>query len=709
MHFSAALMNQGSFFAELKRRNVYKVAVAYAVIGWLLIQIATQTFPFLEIPNWAIRLVIMLIAIGFPIALILAWAFELTPQGLKRTAAADDTPTGRCINHAWIYVVLVAAALAIGLFFLGRRTATTKQNPSTAISQKSVAVLPFENLSDDKANAYFSDGIQEEILTRLAKIADLKVISRMSTQQYQSKPGNLSEIAKQLGVANILEGSVQKAGDQVRVNVQLINAQADSHVWADTYDRKLTDIFGVESEIAKSIAQSLQAKLTGREEQALATKPTNNPEAYEAYLRGISFEARSATEIKPLEQAIGFYEQALQLDSNFAVAWARLSRANAFFYFRGGEMLGARRDAAKRALEKAQKLQPDSPETLLALGFYQYWVLRDYEVAKTTFIRVAEILPGSSEIPYALGGIARQQGHWNESVAYREEALALDPRNVFLLDDTAWTYIMLRQFPAALTLYDRALDIVPNDPVLMGSKACIYQAEGDVEQAAKLLLEINAQTTSSSAFDSKIRQLMLERNLDEPVRLLQARLAQFHFGSESEKAFTQNSLAFAQRLAGDPAAARISAEQAYNTLKPLYINEPENAALVALLSETYAILGNKDAALKEAERAITLLPSSEDAVAGPDFEENLALIEMIVGENSRAISTFARLLRTPYGGLLYAAPVTPALLRLDPTWDPLRADHTFQKLCEKNPTEYSQFFRRTEATQRLQGFRRHMV
>jgi tetratricopeptide (TPR) repeat protein len=387
-----------------------------------------------------------------------------------------------------------------------------------------------------------------------------------------------------------------------------------------------------------------------------------------------------------LEQAIGFYEQALQLDSNFAVAWARLSRANAFFYFRGGDIggdtPGARRDAAKRALEKAQKLQPDSPETLLALGFYQYWVLRDYEVAKTTFIRVAKILPGSSEIPYALGGIARRQGYWDESVAYREEALALDPRNVFLLDDTAWTYIMLRQFPAALTLYDRALDIVPNDPVLMGSKASIYQAEGDLEQAAKLLLEINAQTTSSSAFDSKIRQLMLERNLDEPVRLLQARLAQFHFGSESEKAFTQNSLAFAQRLAGDPAAARISAEQAYNTLKPLYINGP---ALVALLSETYAILGNKDAALKEAERAITLSPSSEDAVVGPDYEENLALIEMIVGEKSRAISTFARLLKTPYGGWLYAAPITPALLRLDPTWDPLRADHTFQKLCEEKP------------------------
>jgi TolB-like protein len=252
-------VNLRNFFGELKRRNVYKVAIAYAVIAWLLIQAGSILFPTFEAPGWVMKVFVVIIAAGFPIALVLAWAFELTPEGIKRTEAADDTPTGRGINHAWIYVVLVAAALSIGLFFLGRHTATTKQNPSTAISQKSVAVLPFENLSDDKANAYFSDGIQEEILTRLAKIADLKVISRMSTQQYQSKPGNLSEIAKQLGVANILEGSVQKAGDQVRVNVQLINAQADSHVWADTYDRKLTDIFGVESEIAKSIAQSLQA------------------------------------------------------------------------------------------------------------------------------------------------------------------------------------------------------------------------------------------------------------------------------------------------------------------------------------------------------------------------------------------------------------------------------------------------------------------
>ena len=317
---------------------------------------------------------------------------------------------------------------------------------------KSIAVLPFENRSEDKANAYFADGIQDEILTRLSKIADLKVISRTSTQQYQSKPANLREIAKQLGVANILEGSVQKAADQVRVNVQLINAQSDSHLWADTYDRKLTDIFGVESEIAKAIAESLQAKLTGREQQALAVKPTNNPEAYDAYLRGLAFEARSRhfSDHPLMRKAAGFYERAVQLDPNFALAWARLSRADALFFFAASVRSAARGDAAKRALENAQKLEPNSPETLLALGYYQYWVLRDYQSAKATFGRVREMLPSSSEVPWALGLVARREGHWDECVAYFEQAFALDPRNVELLMQAAGTFAMLRQFPAAL-------------------------------------------------------------------------------------------------------------------------------------------------------------------------------------------------------------------------------------------------------------------
>jgi len=459
---------------------------------------------------------------------------------------------------ATVAALLALVALVAGIVMFSRH----RVRSTLAAPEKSIAVLPFENRSEDKANAYFAAGIQDEILTLLSKIADLKVISRTSTQRYQSKPGNLSEIAKQLGVANILEGSVQKAADRVRVNVQLINAQTDSHLWAETYDRKLTDIFGVESEIAKGIAESLRAKLTGREEQALAVKPTNNPEAYDAYLRGLAFEGRSLYSAETLREFKGFYERAVQLDPNFALAWARLSRADAFLYFSSIDQTSARRDAAKSALENAQRLRPNSSETLLALGYYQYWVLRDYGAAKTTFDRVSKMLPGNSEVPRALALIARREGHWDESIAYFEQALALDPRNVRLLTYAAETYSMVRQFPAARKLYDRALDIAPNDLDLMAQKAAIYQAEGNLQEAAKLLAKVNAQTPSRAAFASKITQLTLERNLGEAVRWLQALPAQFHFDDEYDKGSYEAWLAFMLRLAGDTAGAKVTAEHA---------------------------------------------------------------------------------------------------------------------------------------------------
>jgi TolB-like protein/cytochrome c-type biogenesis protein CcmH/NrfG len=670
-----------NFFSELKRRNVYKVAVAYAIVGWLLVQVATQVFPFFEIPNWAVRLVVLAIVIGFPIALVIAWAFELTPQGLKRAEDVDLAAQGSRKSHAWIYIVIVGAAFSVGLFFIGRYTA--HKSEASKQPAKSIAVLPFASLSEDKSNAYFAEGIQDEILARLSKIADLKVISRTSTLQYQSKPGNLSEIGKQLGVAHVLEGSVQKVGDQVRVSVQLINAQSDSHVWADTYDRKLTDIFGVESEIAKSIADSLQAKLTGREEQALAVKPTNNPEAYDAYLRGLAAEGQSLHSVYAMEEAVRFYERAVKLDPAFALAWSKLSRADSIVYSSPNDPTATRRDAAKRALDMAQKLQPTSPETLLSLASYQFLVLRDYELAKTTFRLVNKMLPGSSEVPAALARIARRQGHWDEAIAYYEQALVLDPRNTESLFQAAANYADLRKFEAALKLADRALDILPNDPDLMAFKAGIYQGEGDLEEAAKLLREVNVETPSLAVFGTKITQLTLERNLSEAVRLLQARVAQYHFGSELEKGAFTTSLAFTQRLAGDSMGAKITAEQARKTLEPICKNQPDNDFAASQLSIAYAVLGDKTSALKEAERAIALSPSAKYASWGPRFEENLALIRTIIGENSGAVSTLARLIEVPYTSTLYGTPLTLVLLRLDPTWDPLRADPAFRKLYEE--------------------------
>jgi TolB-like protein/Tfp pilus assembly protein PilF len=661
------------FFEELQRRKVYRVAAAYIVAAGFLIQMASATFPAWDLPNWSLRLIITLLLIGFPIALMLAWAYDITDKGIQVTPTKG---VHRRRNLILLVVTGVIVSAAAGFFLLPRAVRDKVD--------KSVAVLPFQNLSSDPENAYFADGIQAELLTRLARIADLKVISRASTQQYQSEPGNLVEIAKQLGVANILEGSVQKAGNQVRVNVHLVNVQTGSQLWAETYDRKLSDIFVVESEIAKGIAESLQATLTGGEEQALAASPTSNPEAYDAYLRGLAFEARGNYSKDALFKAIGYYDLAVQLDPSFALAWARLSGAHALLYFNRGDRTVARRDAAKDALEHAQKLQPNSPETLLFLGYYQYWVLHDYGMAKATFARVSRMLPSNSEVSYALGAIARREGHWAESLAYWERGLALDPRNTVLLTEVAFTYAALRQFPTAIQLYDRALAILPNELYLMASKASMYQAEGNLQEAAKLLVQVNAQTDSDPAIRVKFAQFRFERNLTEAIRFVQLREARLQFDSPMEKGIKQGGLALIQRVAGDNASAKAAAGQARSTLEPISKKQPDNAFVAAALAVAYAILDEKDSALKEAERAIRLMPSSKDRLSGPGFEENLALVEMIIGENSRAISFLTQLSQTPYSGWLYApAPITPALLRLDPIWDPLRGDPAFQRLCEE--------------------------
>jgi TolB-like protein/Flp pilus assembly protein TadD len=661
------------FFEELQRRKVYRVAAAYIVAAGFLIQMASAAFPAWELPNWSLRLVIVLLLIGFPIAIILAWAYDITPQGIQ------GTPT-RGIHRRRNLILLIALAVIISAsagFFLLPWAVREKID-------KSVAVLPFQNLSSDPNNAYFADGIQEEILTRLAKIADLKVISRTSTQQYQSQPGNLAEIAKQLGVANILEGSVQKAGNQVRVNVHLVNVQTGSQLWAETYDRKLSDIFAVETEIAKGIAESLQATLTGGEEQALAANPTNNPEAYDAYLRGLAFEARSNYSSDALFKAIDFYDLAVRLDPNFALAWARLSGVHALLYSNRRDTTVARRDAAKAALENAQKLQPTAPETLLFTGYYQYWVLHDYGLAKATFERVSKKLPGNSEVLYALAAIARSEGHWDESIAYWERGLALNPRNTALLTEVAFTYAALRQFPRAEKLYDRALDILPNEVSIMALKASIYQAEGKLHEAAKLLAQINLETNSDVANRIRLTQWRLERNHTEATRWVQGRQDRLRLFSGIDKGSKQLGNALVHRVAGDTAQAKAFAEQARNTIEPLRKEQPDNAFVAAALAVAYAMLDEKESALNEAQNAMTLLPSSKDRLSGPAFEENLALVETIIGEKSRAIATLTPLLQTPYGGWLYSpTPITPALLRLDPIWDPLRADPVFQKLCEE--------------------------
>jgi TolB-like protein/Tfp pilus assembly protein PilF len=579
--------------------------------------------------------------------------------------------------------------LATAMFAFWTRSQQNSRPTASAVSAptpdtgRSIAVLPFQNLSSDPDNAYFAHGIQQEILTRLAKIADLKVISRTSTQGYQSQPHNLPEIAKQLDVTNVLEGSVQRAGNQVRVNVHLVNARTGSQLWAETYDRLLSDIFSVETEIAKGIADVLRAKLTGREEQALAVQPTNNSQAYDAYLRGLVFEEGSNYSSDAVFKAIDFYDLAVRLDPNFALAWARLSGLHALLYSNRRDTTPARRDAARQALENAQKLQPGSPETLLFTGYYQYWVLHDYALAKATFGRVSKMLPGNSEVLFALGAIARREGHWNESIGYWQRGLEVNPRNTALLTEVAYTYAALRQFSEAEKLYDRALEIVPNELPVMALKASIYQAEGNLQEAAKLVAPVNPQTNSDVAVRVKLTQVRFERSPDG-MQWVQGRQARLPFTAGIEKGSKQVGIALAHHVAGDIPSARANAEEARSTLESLGKDQPENAFIAAALAVAYAVLDEKDAALNEAQRAMTLSPSNQDALSGPAFEENLALVEMIVGQNDRAIARLTRLLQTPYGGWLYSpAPVTPALLRLDPIWDALRADPAFQRLCRE--------------------------
>jgi TolB-like protein/Flp pilus assembly protein TadD len=677
-------VSERNFFSELKRRNVVRMAGLYLVGAWLLTQVASTVLPMFGAPDWLPRSIVILLAIGFVPALIFSWVFELTPEGLKRD---DEVPAGQSIaphtGRRMDRLLIAVLVLALGYFVVDKFLLTPRRETAKSPA-KSIAVLPFENLSDDKANAYFASGIQEELLTRLAAIAELKVISRTSTQQYQSKPGNISEIARQLGVAHILEGSVQKSGDQVRISVQLINAPNDSHLWAETYDRKLTDLFGVESEIARSIAESLRAKLTGGEEQALAVKPTNNPEAYDAYLRGLAAETEQLHSVYALEKAAGFYEQAVQLDPAFALAWSRLSRVDLDLYNSPNDPTEARRDAGKRALDMAQKLQPQSPDTLLALAAYQVVVLRDYELAKTTYRLVGKMLPGSSAVPFSLALIARRQEHWDETIGCYEQALVLDPRNVELLTSAAANYSDLRQFGAALKLCDRTLDILPNDPALMAFKAGFYQCEGNLAEAAKLLLNVDAVDPSLFVFGAKVGQLRLERNLNEALRLLKARVTQYHFGSELEKGAFTRDLAFLQHLGGDGAGASITAEQARAILEPVCKNQPNNQFAATCLSQAYAILGDKGSALKEAERAIALKPAATNGANDPGLNENLALVRMIIGDKTGAISILARLLERPYWdwGTLYGTPITIPLLRLDPAWDSLRTEPAFRKLYE---------------------------
>ena len=611
----------------------------------------------------------------------------------KQTSGVSVRPviTPRWPKYVLTAVLLVSAvALAISFSVFYRRGSPAVARSSSGkaadvglpIAEKSIAVLPFENRSEDKANAYFAEGIQDEILTRLSKIADLKVISRTSTQQYQSKPGNLSEIAKQLGVAHIVEGSVQKSGDAVRVNVQLIKAANDSHLWADTFDRKLTDIFSVESEVAKAIAEQLRAKLTGQEEQVIAAKPTDNPEAYDAYLRGLAYTLKTQNTPGNYLAAQKYLKEAVRLDPKFALAWALLSYVDA----RGYRTLNlqptvALREEAQQAAETALTLQPNLGEALLAKGYYHYACLKDYDTAMRYYEQARQFLPNSSRILESLAYVARRRGQWDRSESYFNEAEQLDPRNVNLITQHAVHYLMLRRYPEALRKFDQVLDITPGDIDALVEKAAIAQAEGDLPRASMLLAPLQPAAGDPTALETQAYQAILERR---PAQII-SRLKEILAKPDPSLGYFNGELRFwlgwAQEVDGDHAAAQGSWRQARSDLESFLKEQPENYSLIQILALTNVGLGDKAAALALVERAIAANPIEKDAADGPQKIEILARVAARMGEPDRAIAALQKLLSIPgQGALAVNAPLTPALLRLDPMFDPLRNDPRFEKL-----------------------------
>jgi serine/threonine protein kinase/Tfp pilus assembly protein PilF len=610
-----------------------------------------------------------------------AQRLQLTPAktGTRVFIGSRSDQKKRLLTGGIAALSLIALA---GLYFGTLKRQAKPVSQATAIAEKSIAVLPFESRSEDKANAYFADGIQDEIVTRLSKIADLKVISRTSTQHYKSAPENLPEIARQLGVAHILEGSVQKSGNTVRVNVQLINATTDSHLWADTFDRKLTDIFSVESEVAKAIADQLRAKLTGREEKEITAKPTENPDAYDAYLRGLAYTLKTLPTSANALGAQKHFREAVSLDQNFALSWAQLAIVDARNYLTQSlQPTTALREEARQAAETALTLQPQLGEAVLAKGFYHYACLNNYDVAVRYFEEARQLLPNNSQIPQSLAYVARRRGEWDRSESYFGEAERLDPRNVFLLTGHATNYICLRRFPEALRLFEQVLSIAPGDLDTLSNKAAIAQAEGDLPRASALLTPLHPGADDAGALETQVYQAILERRPGQMI----ARLQEVLRTTDPALGYYNGELRFwlgwAQEVAGDHTAAKETWRQARSELEPFLNEQPNNYSLLADIALTNMGLGDKAAAFAFTEKAMEAIPIERDALVGPIPLEIFARVAAQLGEPDRAISALQKLLSIPYyGALVLGTPLTPPLLRLDPMFDPLRNDPRFQKL-----------------------------
>jgi len=660
------------FFEELKRRKVYRVAIAYAVGSWALAQGLAQVLPVFDISNSVIRVVIALLLIGFPVALVLAWVFDVTPQGIKATPTIAASGAHRRRNVMMLVATGVIISAAAGFFLLPRASARK--------IDKSIAVLPFENLSDEKGNAYFADGIQDDILTNLSKIGDLKVISRTSVMPYRGHTSNIREIAKTLGVSSVLEGSVRREGNRVRVNVQLINANNDEHLWANNYDRDLTDVFAIQTDLAREIAGALQAKLSPTEKAQMERKPTENGEAYLAFLQAHTLFFQSMEDLEKLKQAEQLYERAIQLDPKFALAFARWSQLESWLVH-SFERTAERRQKARTLAQQALQLQPDLPEAHLAMGFSLYYGDNDFEGALKEFEIAQRGLPNEAEGYLALGSIQRRMGKWPESNASLEKAAILNPKDSWVLQNLALSYATLRDFGAANKTIDRGLKISPDNLGLWEIKAKLAVAEkGDLSvsekafQAAKSI-PMNDETKLRIA-GGRVDVFLLERKYQEALQEAESLSDGLLAGIPQALCGKYYLVGFARKALHDEAGARAALLKAKDLVEVLLKQSSDSPDLHIQLAKVLAYLGERDAALTEARRATEILPESKDAFGGPEITEGVAEVYATVGENARAIELLEGLLSRP-------SPVTVALLKLSPAWDPLRKDPRFQALIDK--------------------------
>jgi len=681
-------MNARSFFSELKRRRVYNVAVAYVVAAWLLVQVATQVFPFFNIPNWVVRLVVLLTIVGFPVSLVCAWAFEMTPEGIKLERDIDRRVT-RKTGRKLTALIVIVAALAAGVTafrFLHSRQGfeAAKQRPlAVAIESKSIAVLPFENRSEDKANAYFAEGIQDEILVRLAKIADLKVISRTSTQHYKSAPENLREIGQELGVAHLLEGSVQRAANRVRVNAQLIDARTDAHLWAQTYDRDLADVFAIQSEIAKAIAEQLQAKLSPNEKKAIEQPPTTDLAAFDLYSRAKSLLLKagfSVTYGPDVRKAIDLLDEAVKRDPSFFDAYCQLAYAHEYLYGQtGSDHTPARLALAEAAVQAATRLRPDAAETHLARAQYLYYGLRDYAGALAQLEIARRGLPNDPRLFEITGYILRRRGQSEEGLQNLERAAELDPRNFDILQQIALSYQFLGRYADSIAAMDRALAIVPDSVETRDVRGLFYFFwKADTRTPLQAIDAILAQRPSAIAVaaDTWFLCALAERDPAAAERALAA-VGDNACWSEGvitlSRSFGEGLLA---RMVKDEARARTAFAAARAQQEKIVQAQPDYGPALCVLGLIDAALGRKDLALNEGRRAIALTPLEKDVVNGSRVLQYFAITATWAADKEFALQQMEAGLRAPAASqmLSYGA------LKLLPFWDPLRGDPRFEKI-----------------------------